>query len=409
MPCAERWQANQRALPPPRARWVALYPSFTARSYDPLVSSAVGSQSVAAWWRGPRVNVVQTEIRPPAQPVDEPSEAQVALERYLRALRYERNLSPNTIRNYRTDLSHFLEFLSVEEQGLADVTRAVYRAYLADLQMEGIAQGSMRRRGSTIKAFFKHLHAESVIPSNPLVLASTPKAPQQLPTFLNAQQVEALISSPDMNTPSGVRDRSILEILYGCGLRLSELVGLRLGDVGWEQSILRVHGKGDKERVVLLGRPAEIALGDYLELARPELRSERSSDWLWLNRFGGSLSARAVQLSVRRYAVAAGLPPGIHPHLLRHSFATHMLEGGADLRVVQELLGHSSVSTTQVYTHVTEAAKRATIDGALDGISRILREDDRRQLRRRDHGRTRLGEEGTADADESPVDLRAQP
>jgi site-specific recombinase XerD len=147
-----------------------------------------------------------------------------------------------------------------------------------------------------------------------------------------------------------------------------------LASIDWENSMLRVRGKGDKERVVMLGQAARSALVDYLQQGRDVLISEKSGEALWLNRFGGQLSARAVQLAVRRYALAAGLPSDVHPHVLRHSFATHMLEGGADVRVVQELLGHASVATTQIYTHVTEAAKRAAVTTGLDGVSEQMRE-----------------------------------
>ena len=303
------------------------------------------------------------------------------LERYLAYLRYQRNLSPFTLRNYRSDLSHFLTWLGEASLDIEDVSRTTYRDYLASLQEAQVAPGSLRRRGSTIKAFFKHLFIHGTIPTNPLKLASTPKQPQRLPQFLTVEQVEALLAAPDLNTPIGLRDRAILECLYGAGLRVSELVAFRLTSVDWENGMLRVFGKGDKERVALLGRAAAAAIEDYLVHARKLLLSEKSNDWLWLNRFGGQLSARAVQLGVRRYASVAGLPREVHPHVLRHSFATHMLEGGADVRVVQELLGHASVATTQIYMHVTEASKRAAVDAGMQGISDQLRERfaDRRE------------------------------
>lgn len=293
--------------------------------------------------------------------------------RYLAYLRTQRNLSPYTLRNYRSDVGHFLDWLQERRLTLEDVNRGVYRDYLAWLQADGVAAGSLRRRGSTIKAFFKHLHAHDDIPTNPLKLAVTPKQPQRLPECLSVPQVEALLQAPDPDTPAGLRDRAILECLYGAGLRVSELVALRLPNVDWENCMLLVHGKGNKDRAALLGQSAHEALAAYVRHGRPELATDRSGDWLWLNRFGGRLSARAVQLAVRRYATAAGLGRDVHPHVLRHSFATHMLEGGADVRVVQELLGHANVATTQIYTHVTEAAKRAAVDAALEGLSEQMR------------------------------------
>ena len=296
------------------------------------------------------------------------------LETYLEYLRFQRNLSPYTLRNYRSDLSHFIEWLGERSLCIEDVHRTTYREYLGCLQQAEIAPGSLRRRGSTVKAFFKHLHVQGQIEENPLKLASTPKQPQRLPEFLTVEQVEALLAAPDLHTPAGLRDRAILECLYGSGLRVSELVSLTLLSIEFENGVLRVRGKGDKERIALMGHASQDALEDYLRGGRKELLSEKSGQALWLNRFGGQLSARAVQLAVHRYALAAGLPHDVHPHVLRHSFATHMLEGGADVRVVQELLGHASVATTQIYTHVTENAKRAAVDAGMQGISEQLRE-----------------------------------
>ncbi len=314
-------------------------------------------------------------------------EGPAQLDIYLERLQRERQLSPHTLRNYRSDLSHFIGYLDQQRLGLEDVSRLTSRAYLSGLQAEGIAPGSLRRRGSTIKSFFKHLFADNVLASNPLKLAGTPRIPQRLPTFLTIGEVEALLAAPDLNAPAGLRDRAILEVLYGSGLRVSELVTLTLRAVEWENAMLRVQGKGNKQRMALLGEQALVALEDYVQHGRPELVSEHGNDWLWLNRFGGPLSSRAVQLAVSRYAVAAGLPKSVHPHLLRHSFATHMLEGGADVRVVQELLGHASVATTQVYTHVTESAKRRAIENSLDGISQQLLERQSRRRRRPPSGR----------------------
>ena len=305
------------------------------------------------------------------------------LERYLELLRRERNLSPHTLRNYRADLTPYLIYLQEQGIALTGVTRAVYRNYLSTLQRDGMAPGSVRRRGSTIKSFFKHLFGQGVLPTNPLKLAGTPKIPLHLPTFLSVREVEALIAAPDLNTAAGLRDRAVLEVLYGSGLRVSELVTLQQASIDWESAVLRVWAKGSRERVALLGEHALLALEDYLEHGRGALLSEASGDWLWLNRFGGRLSARAVQLAVGRYAVAAGLAQPVHPHLLRHSFATHMLEGGADIRVVQALLGHASVATTQIYTHVTESAKRVAVEASLDGISAQLLAGEARRARRR--------------------------
>lgn len=313
------------------------------------------------------------------------SDPYALLDRYLERLADERQLSPYTLRNYRSDLSQFLAYLDEQKTALEGVSRHTYRAYLTELRDAGTAPGSLRRRASTIKGFFKQLHARDVLSQDPLRLASAPRTPARLPTFLNAQEVEALLAAPEIGKPAGMRDRAILEVLYGAGLRVSELAKLTRSAVDWENKLLRVAGKGGRERVALLGQGALDTIEDYVREGRPALATDKSGDWLWLNRFGGPLSARAVQLAVRRYAVQAALPKGVHPHLLRHSFATHMLERGADVRIVQELLGHASVGTTQIYMHVTESAKRVTIEASLDGLSEQLqaRLADQRESRHR--------------------------
>ena len=299
---------------------------------------------------------------------------QESLDRYLSRLQHGRGLSSHTIRNYRSDITRFLHWLELSDRRLNNLSRADYRLYLSELQQSGIAEASIRRRASTIRSFTRHLARNEELERDPLVLAATPKATSYLPTVLNETQVEALLTAPDISTPSGLRDRAILETLYGAGLRVSELVDIHITDYDTDHNAFLVRGKGDKERVALLGKSAAHWLRRYLQDGRPALLSDKSADWLWLNRFGGPLSARAVQISVRRHADRAGLPQDVHPHLLRHSFATHMLNGGADVRVVQELLGHSSVSTTQIYTHVSDAARRDTVEHALDGIAALLRE-----------------------------------
>jgi len=303
-----------------------------------------------------------------------------ALEQYLGLLQDGRGLSPYTIRNYRSDIGDFLRWLDTESRELSDLTRADYRGYLASLQESGMAESSVRRRASTIRSFTRHLKRAGELPQDPLTLAATPKTTSRLPHVLSQSQVAALLEAPDTATYAGTRDRAMLECMYAAGLRISELVGLRVTDYDDDYQAFVVRGKGDRQRVALLGDNARLWLRRYQRDGRPGLVSEESTDALWLNRFGKALSARAVQLSLKRHAERAGLQVDVHPHLLRHSFATHMLDGGADVRVVQELLGHASVSTTQLYTHVTDAARRETIDDALDGIAELLRERRSRDL-----------------------------
>ncbi len=297
-----------------------------------------------------------------------------ALEQYLGLLRDGRGLSPHTIRNYRSDIGDFLNWLDGGSRELAELTRADYREYLASLRESAMAEASIKRRASTIKSFTRHLKQAGKLQRDPLTLASTPRGTSRLPHVLSETQVTALLEAPDTATVAGIRDRAMLECLYGCGLRVSELVGLEISDYDDDHRSFVVRGKGDRQRVALLSRSARLWLQRYLRDARPALASATITDSLWLNRFGNQLSTRAVQLSIKRYAERTGLPAAVHPHLLRHSFATHMLDGGADVRVVQELLGHASVSTTQVYTHVSDAARHETIEKALDGVAELLLE-----------------------------------
>ncbi|HXG35433.1 MAG TPA: site-specific tyrosine recombinase/integron integrase [Dehalococcoidia bacterium] len=278
---------------------------------------------------------------------------------YFRYLQAERNLSEYTLRNYRTDLNHFLSYLEEEEGGgLLEVDRHLFRRYLAHLKENGVAEGSIARKVSTIHSLYRFLVREGYTERDLLAGVSAPKRTRRLPSFLVKEHLETLILSANGDTPQAFRDRAILELMYAAGIRLSETVGLNLNDLNLDEQTLLVCGKGDKERMVVMGKPAAEALQRYLRQARPLLASEATEPALFLNREGNRLSARSVQLLVRRYARKAGLPQRVWPHLLRHSFATHMLDGGAELRVVQELLGHSNANTTQIYLHVTEERQR---------------------------------------------------
>ena len=289
----------------------------------------------------------------------EQGRAEDLLDAYLARLRVERRLSEYTLRNYRTDIGHFLDWWQHEEgTDPVGVTRASFRRYLAALDAEGVARASVARKVSTIHTFYRYLADEGVLPADPLRELKPPKKPQTLPRILKEDAIGALLAAPDPETETGVRDRAILELLYAAGLRVRELTGLDLGDADLHEQSLRVTGKGNKQRIVLFGEPAERALRLYLKTVRPKLARDAKQRALFLNKDGGRLSPRAVELLVRKYAAAAGIDERAYPHLLRHSFATHMLDGGADVRIVQELLGHTSASTTQIYTHVTEARQR---------------------------------------------------
>ncbi len=280
------------------------------------------------------------------------------LQRYITHLRVERDASPYTLRNYSHEIGQFLQFL--EDEGVASwegVDRQLLRRYLLWLRKEGYVEASMARRVSELRSFCRYLVQEGVLESNPVELVSSPKVPKRLPRYLKTDEIEVLLNAPDISTPLGQRDKAILELLYAAGVRLSELVSLNLSDVNLERGQMLVWGKGGKERVVLLGEPAVRALSLYVRDGRRQLKKKTESA-LFLNRFGGRLSRRAIGQILDKYSKLSGLWKKVTPHLLRHTFATHMLEGGADLRVVQELLGHALPTTTEIYTHVTPSRLR---------------------------------------------------
>lgn len=280
------------------------------------------------------------------------------LDQFITYLVVERNASPYTVRNYRREVGEFLHFLEKESvSSLQDIDRQVLTRYLLWLRAKGYVKASIRRRISTLRSFFRHLVGQKVLESNPMEAISAPKVPQRLPRYLKPEEIEAIMQAPDTSQPLGQRDRAILEILYATGVRVSELSGLDLAGVDRAKGEMRVRGKGGKERIVLLGEPALRALDLYLKEGRPGLQGKERSLALFLNRFGGRLSVRGITWVLDRCARKAGLK-WVTPHLFRHTFATHMLGGGADLRVVQELLGHASLSSTQIYTHVSQRRAR---------------------------------------------------
>jgi integrase/recombinase XerC len=284
--------------------------------------------------------------------------------------RQGRNLSSLTIRNYRSDLGAFFAALISGNVNPLAANRSDLRRYLAALLAAGMAPASISRRVSTVRSFYRYLRTAGIVETDPFFGVRGPQRPRRLPDFLTAEDILKLLGSVDGVDPADLRDRALLELLYGAGLRVSEIVGLDLGDIDLRHREVRVRGKGNKERISVFGEPAAAALSGYLRSGRHQLLV-REDKAFFLNRFGGRLSARSVQTLVHAAALKAGLPREAHPHLLRHSFATHLLDGGADLRVVQELLGHSSPNTTQIYTHVTEERKRRAIDSALTKLGEL--------------------------------------
>jgi integrase/recombinase XerC len=278
---------------------------------------------------------------------------------YKRYLEAERHASPYTVRNYTHDLRHFLEFLNIENVAtLGDVDRYLLRRYIASLQEQGFEKSSVSRKLSALRSFYGYLMQQNLVSSNPLLTVSSPKLEKRLPSFLTINEVTRLLEIPDTTTPHGQRDRAMLELLYASGLRVSEVVGLDLGSVNIEAREIRVWGKGSKERMVLIGKPAASALVMYLREGRRQLLGNSRTEALFINRYSRRLSERFLQKAISKYALEAGLEKRVFPHMVRHSFATHLLDGGADLRVVQELLGHADLATTQIYTHVTQSQAR---------------------------------------------------
>ncbi len=286
------------------------------------------------------------------------------LEVYVRYLTAERNLSTYTLRNYRSDLCDFGKYLDTEE-GLKplDVDRKSFRRYLARLHASNLASASVSRKVSTIHTFYRFLVREGKLDRDPLMGVTSPKRERRLPQILGKDQLAAIIEAADSVAPGGLRNRAILELMYAAGLRLAEVTSLDVAGVNLKEQVARVWGKGDKERIVVFGRPAAAALSRYLREGRPKM-AQTDETALFVNRQGARLSGRSIQLIVRKHALMAGLDQRVFPHLLRHSFATHMLDGGAELRVVQELLGHANANTTQIYTHVTEEQQRRVYDRA---------------------------------------------
>jgi integrase/recombinase XerC len=289
-------------------------------------------------------------------------DAAEALEAFLASLR-GRNASPGTITEYRRHAGQFLEFLAQRGVDWRAPDRAAVRAYLAELADRGLAASSVAGRIAAVRSMYRHALRHGRIATDPLAGVRAPRRPSRLPRVLSVDEAASLVTAPTRGTTRDEalarRDAAMLELLYATGMRISELASLTLDRVDLPRRRLRVMGKGRKERQLLFGAPAASALGRYLDGARPILAARGDpGSAVFLNVNGGPLSVRGARLVIERWVQAAGSPSSTSPHTLRHSFATHLLEGGADLRVVQELLGHANLQTTQVYTHLSDAALR---------------------------------------------------
>jgi len=275
-----------------------------------------------------------------------------ACDRFLLHATADRGLAANTLAAYGRDLQRLVRWaMQTGHAGPAAVGPAELREFLATTAVD-LAPRSRARLLSTLRSFFRFLAREGLVGADPTLTLLSPRTPRRLPGVLTPEQVLRLLAVPDRSLPRGLRDAAALELLYGCGLRVGELCGLDLPDVDRTEASLLVRGKGSKQRLVPVGGPALDAVEAYLERGRPALRGRRDCPALLLNHRGGRLTRASVWSLVKRAAAEAALPPDTSPHTLRHSYATHLLEGGADLRVVQELLGHAALSTTEIYTHV---------------------------------------------------------
>ncbi|MBW3621016.1 MAG: tyrosine recombinase [Actinobacteria bacterium] len=289
----------------------------------------------------------------PAAVVTDDAAWHTALEAFRDHLVWQRGASANTVAAYVRDVSDLARFcveLSIVDPG--EVELLVLRRYLADLGERGLARATVARRASTVRSFFSFLARAGHVERDPAQLLGTPKQGRTLPRVLRPEQVAALLLVPDTSAPAGLRDRALLELLYATGARVAEACGLDLGALDLPQGLVRLFGKGQKERIVPLGEPSIDALRAYLDAGRPALSGGTATDALLLNGRGGRLGTRDARTIVERSGRVAGVGH-VTPHTLRHSYATHLLEGGADLRAVQELLGHASLATTQRYTHLS--------------------------------------------------------
>lgn len=275
------------------------------------------------------------------------------LESYLTYLVVIKGLSKNTVDSYRTDVEKLFEFLKAKKiHSLDDIKSDHLRSFIIDLSVKGLSIRSVNRCTVSVKQFFKYLLLENILESDPTINLVTPKMTRTLPEVLSLEDIETILSSPDLSTFEGLRDAAMLEVLYASGIRVSELVNLTLTSLNQDHGYLIVLGKGGKERLSPIGQTALKKVKDYLSLSRPHLIKDKISDYIFITRYGSNFTRQGFWKIIKNYASKAGIQKNISPHTIRHSFATHLLENGADLRTIQMLLGHSDISTTQIYTHV---------------------------------------------------------
>jgi len=277
------------------------------------------------------------------------------IDTFLNYLSVERGLSRNTIISYRGDLNYYIDFLARRYiDTLAKTTKNEIINFMLYQKDKGLAANSIARRLAAIKVFYRFLVRERILKDDPTSLIESPKLWKKIPQTLSLNEVDALLSQPNIRDKLGIRDKAILETLYATGMRVSEAVNLKVDNLNLDIGFLRCIGKGNKERVIPVGKKAISSLKRYLKISRTQLLKKKESECLFLNRFGKKISRQSLWKIMKRYAKEARIKKPMRPHILRHSFATHLLERGADLRSVQEMLGHSNISTTQIYTHINK-------------------------------------------------------
>ena len=293
---------------------------------------------------------------------------QVYLDEFLYHLAVERGLTENTLVSYRADLSAFLEFLRKRKvASLAQADKDTILAYLYALQMKGRSSATVSRHLAAMRSFFRFLVREGTLAKDPTADLESPRQHQKLPRVLNAEEVDLLLGQPMSGEPCGLRDKAMLELLYATGIRVTELISLDLEHIHIDNGFIRCYGKGKKERMVPLGDVAARCLQEYLDRGRPKLMRDKNQAF-FVNQHGRRLTRQGFWKILKKYARSAGITKEVTPHTIRHSFATHLLENGADIRSVQEMLGHSDISTTQIYTHLTKNCLLYTSPSPRDGL-----------------------------------------
>ncbi|CAM4165890.1 site-specific tyrosine recombinase XerD [Jeotgalicoccus halotolerans] len=280
------------------------------------------------------------------------------IDEYLTYLKIERGLSNASISSYKQDLKQYNQYLTDENvTGVEQITAEILVTFLQFLSLSGKSNKTIRRIQSTLRNFHQFLQIEQVIDTNPALRLNTPKEERELPVVLSVEEMETLLHSPD-STAQGIRDNAIMELLYASGLRVSELINLKLGDLNLDMGFIRVYGKGDKERIVPTTEYVADKLNNYIKNQRLTLLKHENTDILFLTNRGKGFTRQGLWKTIKKYVLISGINKNITPHTFRHSFATHLIENGADLRAVQEMLGHSDISTTQVYTQISASKIR---------------------------------------------------